>query len=89
MSIASIVRSRVLRAVPGLLILASMGGAAGCGAHYAVRDPATGTTYYTTNVNRKPGGGVTLRDARTGSKVTLQNSEIKKVSKDEYNRALE
>jgi hypothetical protein len=32
-------------------------------------------------------GGITLVDRSTGNKVTLQNSDIKRITKDEYDRA--
>ena len=57
---------------------------AGCSSYYRVTDPASGNTYYTKDVNKKGGGAVTLKDAATGDKVTLQNSQISKVSKEEY-----
>ncbi len=67
--------------VLGVLIL---GGVGGCGGHYAVKDPASGTTYYTKSIDKKKSGVVTLKDARTGSKVTLQSSEVHKISKEEF-----
>jgi hypothetical protein len=45
--------------------------------------------YYTTEVKNKGGGSVQLKDAATGDKVTLQNSQVTTVKKEEYetNRA--
>lgn len=60
----------------------------GCGSrHYAVTDPASGNIYYTRNVDRTH-GAVTLKDAKTGSKVTLQSSEVKTITKKEYKEAV-
>ena len=57
----------------------------GCTSYYKVTDPTTGKTYYTTELKQKRHGAASLKDARTGNTVNLQNSEIAKVSKDEYN----
>jgi hypothetical protein len=57
----------------------------GCGSHYMVRDPESGATYYTTEVDRTgEGGAVKFKDEATGSKVIIQQSEVRKVSEDEY-----
>lgn len=60
---------------------------AGCFSnYYMVRDPGSGTAYYTTDV-KKAGSAVQFKDARTGAAVTLQNSEVKEISKDEFAKA--
>ena len=56
----------------------------GCATYYKVTDPTTGKTYYTTKLEHKNSGATKLVDARTGSTVSLQNSEISKVSKEEF-----
>ena len=56
----------------------------GCTSYYRVSDPHTGKTYYTTDLKRKDGGAATLKDARTGSTVTVQNSEITQIKKEEF-----
>jgi hypothetical protein len=48
-----------------------------------VKDPHTGREYYTTAVERSS-GGIRFRDGKTQSTVTLQNSEIIEISKDQY-----
>jgi pyruvate dehydrogenase E2 component (dihydrolipoamide acetyltransferase) len=54
-----------------------------------VTDPQSGKEYYTDNVDKvKMSGAVKLKDARTGSEVTIQNSEVKEISKDEYKAGL-
>ena len=61
----------------------------GCfgGSYYMVRDPASGTAYYTTNVDKAGGAGaVKFKDEKTGSTVTLQSSEVKEISKDEFSK---
>jgi uncharacterized protein YceK len=67
------------------LVLAAGGvGLSGCTSYYRVTDPSTGRTYYTTEMKKKGDGAVQLRDGRTGQEVTIQNSEIAKVTKEEY-----
>ena len=58
--------------------------AAGCTKYYKVTDPTTGKVYYTTKMTQKSSGATTLTDARTGNKVSLQNSEVTEVKKEEY-----
>lgn len=58
----------------------------GCTTYYKVHDPSTGKTYYTTEVAER-GTGVQMIDARTGDKVTIQNSEVSKVTKEEFDTA--
>jgi hypothetical protein len=59
---------------------------AGCSDnHYRVTDPTSGNTYYTTKVSDTgKGGAVKIKDAKTGSTVTLQSSEVKEISEGEY-----
>jgi hypothetical protein len=65
--------------VTGLTLLAT-----GCATYYQVTDPASGRVYYTDKITSERGGAVKLQDARTNASVTLQNSEVKEISKDEY-----
>ena len=58
---------------------------ASCASHYMVRDPASGTTYYTRDVDRTgDSGSVKFKDESTGAKVIIQQSEVRRVSEDEY-----
>lgn len=61
----------------------------GCGGYYMVKDPAGGNVYYTTKIKEEKGGAVKFEDKKTETSVTLQNSEVKKISKEEYKSALE
>jgi hypothetical protein len=62
---------------------------AGCSSHYRVTDPASGKTYYTTKINDAGrAGAVKIKDDRTGSTVTLQSSEVKEISAEEYEAGL-
>ena len=69
---------------PVLLLILS-----GCTSHYMVRDPETGNRYYTTEVERTgTAGAVKFKDRATGSMVTIQQSEVRKISEDEYEAAV-
>lgn len=52
--------------------------------YYKVHDPTTGKDYYTTELKRSENGSATLKDGRTGHTVSVQNSEIAKVTKEQY-----
>jgi hypothetical protein len=56
---------------------------AGC-SYYEVTDTTSGRTYYTRQINDRVGGGIAFEDARTGTDVTLQNHEVRKVTHDQY-----
>ena len=60
----------------------------GCTSYYIIKDPSSGVTYFTTDFDEKRSVAVILEDEKTGAKVTIQNSEIRKVKKDEYNAAM-
>lgn len=61
---------------------------AGCTTYYRVTDPASGKEYYTTKVDEKgKSGAVKIRDDKSGSSVTLQSSEVREISEDEYKQA--
>jgi hypothetical protein len=55
----------------------------GCGSYYKIVDPSTSKVYYTDDIKRR-GSSVEFKDANTGSKVTLQNTEIQKIHKEEF-----
>jgi uncharacterized protein YceK len=60
----------------------------GCGSYYMVRDPSTGSMYYTTDVDRAgDAGSVRFTDERTGKVVTLPTSEVKKIDRYQYQSA--
>lgn len=63
--------------------------AAGCSSYYRVTDPASGNSYYTTKVeDAGKAGAVRFKDEKTGSKVTLQSSEVKELSEAEFKAGL-
>ena len=63
---------------------------AGCGGYWQVTDPASKNVYYTREVNQTKGGtgSVQFIDEKTGKQVTLQNSEVMEVSKDQFKEAV-
>ena len=67
-----------------LLALGALLIIAGCTNYYRVTDPTTGKTYYTTELKRSGSGTATLKDAHTGNTVTIQNSEVAQIKKEEY-----
>ena len=69
---------RTMVAAVGLALLT------GCTTYYKVHDPTTGKDYYTTKLDQKKSGSTELTDDRTKKTVTIQNSEIQKVKKEEY-----
>lgn len=75
-----------------IVAMALLGSAvltAGCTTYYRVSDPGSGKSYYTTEVKETgKGGAVKIKDAKTGGTVTLQSSEVKEISEDEYKAAL-
>ena len=60
----------------------------GCTDYYKVTDPTTGATYYTTD-SKSRDGSVQFTDEKTGSKVLIQNAEVKEISKSEYKQAVD
>ncbi|MCZ6574209.1 MAG: hypothetical protein ACE10D_06125 [Planctomycetota bacterium] len=71
-----------------ILILLLVTLTVGCRGRFMVTDPVTQNVYYTTRVHKKLGGAVKFKDARSGQRVTLQNSQVKKLTKGEWVRAL-
>lgn len=67
-----------------LIALGALATLAACTTYYEVTDPTTSKVYYSTEIDRGRAGSVTLTDTGSGAEVTLQNSEIKEVSKDVY-----
>lgn len=61
---------------------------AGCTSYYEVTDPATEKVYYTKKVSYKSSGAVELMDAKSGAKVVLPASEVKKVEVDAFNQGI-
>lgn len=65
-----------------------LAGIAGCTTYYRVSDPAGTKEYYTTDVDKTKAGGITFKDEKSGSVVTLTSSEVKEISEDEFKAAV-
>ena len=62
---------------------------AGCGGDfYRVNDPAGDKQYYTKDIKQTKSGAITFKDEKSGSVVTLQSSEVKEISQDEFKAAV-
>ena len=59
-----------------------------CTSYYRVSDPAGTKEYYTTDIDKSRAGSITFKDAKSGSKVTLQSSDIKEISEDDFKAAV-
>lgn len=72
-----------------LMLVALLGATMTLGAckHYRVTDLSNGTNYYTKRIDHKTGGAVTFRDARTDTKVTLQNTDVDAITRSEFKQA--
>ena len=58
-----------------------------CATYYEVKDPTTGKTYYTQEIKRD-GSASMFKDARSGSEVTIQNSEVKEIDGNAFDAGL-
>ncbi len=76
--------------IMALGILCGMAGLlAGCGGnYYRVNDPAGDRHYYTSDIEKTKAGAITFKDEKSGSMVTLQSSEVKEISEDEFEAAV-
>jgi hypothetical protein len=72
----------------GLWICGVVLVAAGCAHYYKVSDPAGNKEYYTTKIEATRSGAIKIKDEKTGSVVTLQSSEVKEISEEEFNAAV-
>jgi hypothetical protein len=58
--------------------------AAGCTTYYRINDHASGRVYYTTDYDRADSGAIIFEDAKNRSKITLQSSEVREVSRADF-----
>jgi hypothetical protein len=78
------IRGAAVGATACTLLLAGCSG----GSYYMVRQPGAATPYYTTGIERAGNYAVQFKDGRSGSDVALQNSEITKISQEDYTRGI-
>jgi hypothetical protein len=60
----------------------------GCSHYYKVNDPAGQKEYYTKDIDTVRGGAIKIKDAKSGATVTLQSSEVKEISEEEFEAAV-
>ncbi|HLO40551.1 MAG TPA: hypothetical protein VK176_05965 [Phycisphaerales bacterium] len=59
-----------------------------CTSYYKVTDPASEKSYYTKKkVDSRDNGAITFKDEKSGANVTLQSSEVHKITKEEFEQA--
>jgi hypothetical protein len=56
--------------------------------YWMVNDPYTKNVYYTKKLDKLPSGAVAFTDAQTGKEVSIQNSEVQKMTEDEFKAAV-
>jgi uncharacterized protein YceK len=71
-----------------LLIALTAALLSGCSSYFMVKDSQTGKAFYTTSVSQKKGQAVVSKDTASGAQITLQNSQVSEISKDEYMAAI-
>ena len=59
-------------------------GITACGSYYMVKDIQSDKTFFTNEIEREKGGAVRFKDANTGSTVTIQNSAVTEINKEEF-----
>jgi hypothetical protein len=57
---------------------------AGCTTYYRINDQTSGRIYYTTDYDRSDSGAIVFEDAKNRSKITLQSSEVREISKADF-----
>jgi len=57
---------------------------AACGSYYKVKDLNTDKVYYTKQIDQEKSGAVKFEDPRTESILTIQNSEVTEINKEEF-----
>lgn len=60
----------------------------GCGSYYKVTDPTSKNIYYTEDIDQIKNGAIKFKDAKAGSQVTLQSSEIKEINSKEFEEGI-
>jgi hypothetical protein len=76
---------RAVRVTASIALLTIVLATAGCTTYYRVTDPGSGKMFYTTDIKRS-GSAVMFKDDKSGSEVTLQASEIKEISSEDYQK---
>ena len=59
-----------------------------CRGYYRIEHPPSEKVYYTRKIQGKKSGAVEFTDATTGDAVTLSDSAIREISKEEFKQAV-
>ena len=78
----------LIRSAQSLACLFMLLFAAGCTTYYRVTDQSTRKAYYTTDIDRTDSGAVQFYDVKSRAKVTLQSSEVIKISRDAFDSGI-
>jgi hypothetical protein len=62
--------------------------ASGCTSYYRITDQASRAAYFTTEYERANSGAVQFQDEKSRATVTLQSSEIKQITRDEFDSGI-
>jgi hypothetical protein len=60
-----------------------------CTNYYMVKDVQTGKVFYTTAILQQKGQAVVFKEIGSGAQVTLQNSKVTPISKEQYQAAIQ
>ena len=66
------------------VLLVAVVSLAACTTYYEIKDPTTDKVYYTTDIDKNDDGSVSFEAEGSDTKVTVQNSETREISKDEF-----
>ena len=61
----------------------------GCTNYYMVKDIQTGKVFYSNAILQEKGQAVVFKEIGSGAQVTLQNSKVTQISKDQYQAAIQ
>ncbi|MEM0915817.1 MAG: hypothetical protein AAGK09_14570 [Planctomycetota bacterium] len=75
-----------LALAPAAALCVALFVATGC-SYYAINEPTSDRTYYTTEYKQLKGGALTFTDAATGKEITIQNAEVEKIEEKQYKAA--
>jgi hypothetical protein len=73
-----------MRSIRNGILAAGLLVAAGCASYYQVTDPTTNKVYYTSGLDQSGSGATVFTDAKTGAKITLQNSEVSTITQQQF-----
>lgn len=61
---------------------------AGCTTYHRVTDLNTGMVYYSEELHQKSGGAVEFKDGRTGHTIVLPSTEVREITKEQYQQGI-